>query len=304
MDIELIRTFLNVVEYQSISAAAKRLFTTQGTVSKRLQQLEQELGAPLLVRHKGFRNIELTGYGNAFILLAKQWDALYRDCQNIKNNPSRIHLAVGANQLIHLFTFSSFYQNYVMTHPWICLFTDTLHSSELYPLVDHHRIDIGYAFISRNYPHIIQIPLYQESMYLICHQTSLYENDLPLSALDPAKEIYFRWDTDFETWHEQHWPDARYLMRSTASSISASFFSTPGLWAIVPYSMAHNMAQNFPLSIYRLAETPPKRTCYQLEHRYPSPSRVPALDDWKNELKSYLNKNSQLLGLELCESLL
>ena len=48
--VELLRTFVRIVETGSLSAAARQLSTTQATVSRRLQSLETLLGARLLLR--------------------------------------------------------------------------------------------------------------------------------------------------------------------------------------------------------------------------------------------------------------
>jgi len=48
--VELMRTFVRIVETGSLSAASRQLWTTQATVSRRLQSLETLLGARLLLR--------------------------------------------------------------------------------------------------------------------------------------------------------------------------------------------------------------------------------------------------------------
>ena len=72
-----IKTFLEIVKYKSISKAAQKLFLTQSTVSHRLNILEEELGVTLVIRRKGYRYIELTSEGEAFIPLAYEYEALW-----------------------------------------------------------------------------------------------------------------------------------------------------------------------------------------------------------------------------------
>ena len=61
MDLLLIRSFLAVAESGGITAAATRLHITQPALSRRLQQLEQQLGARLLDR--GRKGARLTTLG-------------------------------------------------------------------------------------------------------------------------------------------------------------------------------------------------------------------------------------------------
>ena len=53
MDIELARTFLEIVSTGSFVRASERLNVGQTTVSARIRLLEQQLGRPLFVRNKG-----------------------------------------------------------------------------------------------------------------------------------------------------------------------------------------------------------------------------------------------------------
>ena len=53
MDIELARTFLEIVSTGSFVRASDRLNVGQTTVSARIRILEQQLGRPLFVRNKG-----------------------------------------------------------------------------------------------------------------------------------------------------------------------------------------------------------------------------------------------------------
>jgi len=64
MDIQLIRTFLEVLSAGNFVKAAKRLFITQSAVSLRIRRLEGELGRPVFLRSKS--GIELTSAGQQF----------------------------------------------------------------------------------------------------------------------------------------------------------------------------------------------------------------------------------------------
>jgi len=61
MDIELLRTFLEVTRTRHFGKAASELCVTQSAVSARIRQLEQTLGKTLFTRHRN--NIQLTAEG-------------------------------------------------------------------------------------------------------------------------------------------------------------------------------------------------------------------------------------------------
>src|SRR3546814_17856914 len=64
MDIELARTFVEIVSTGSFIKAADRLHVAQTTVSARVRLLEQQLGRPLFVRNKA--GATLTPAGEQF----------------------------------------------------------------------------------------------------------------------------------------------------------------------------------------------------------------------------------------------
>jgi DNA-binding transcriptional LysR family regulator len=61
MDIELLRTFLEVARTRHFGKAASELCVTQSAVSARIRQLEQTIGVPLFTRSR--HNIQLTPEG-------------------------------------------------------------------------------------------------------------------------------------------------------------------------------------------------------------------------------------------------
>lgn len=79
--IELLRTFVRVVEAGSFSAVAAQTGTTQPTISRRLKALEREFGLALL--HRSTHALRLTADGERCLERAREllaeWDALRAD---------------------------------------------------------------------------------------------------------------------------------------------------------------------------------------------------------------------------------
>jgi len=70
MELRHLRYFVAVAELGSFSRAAEKLFVAQPPLSTQVRQLEEEIGAPLFVRHA--RGVRLTAAGTAFLEEAKQ----------------------------------------------------------------------------------------------------------------------------------------------------------------------------------------------------------------------------------------
>jgi len=105
--IELMQTFIRIVESGSLSAAAAQLGTTQPTISRRLQALEQRLGLKLILRTT--HALKLTDDGERCYAQARQllatWHALEDELTGAHDDPIgtlrvRAPHAFGQDQLI------------------------------------------------------------------------------------------------------------------------------------------------------------------------------------------------------------
>ena len=87
--IELMQTFVRIVETGSLSAAAEQMKTSQPTVSRRLQTLERLLGLRLLQRSTHV--MKLTGDGERCYAHAKElldnWKAMESDLRGTQDEP-------------------------------------------------------------------------------------------------------------------------------------------------------------------------------------------------------------------------
>lgn len=79
MELRELRYFLAVAQEQSITKAAQSLYMAQPSLSKQMQNLEREIGAPLFVR--GSRKITLTEHGKRLKKRAEELVALYEKTQ-------------------------------------------------------------------------------------------------------------------------------------------------------------------------------------------------------------------------------
>ena len=96
MDIDQIKTFLAVAAHGSFLEAAERVHVTQSTVSARIQNLEQGLGARLFVRNRS--GASLTPAGQRFLRHAKTLLLTFEQACHDVGLPSRFRasLTIGA----------------------------------------------------------------------------------------------------------------------------------------------------------------------------------------------------------------
>lgn len=86
MQLQQLRYFIAAAEEGSISAAAKKLFLAQPTLSQQILNLEKELGIALFVRHS--KSIRLTEAGEQFLLHAKRIIGETEQLQNLMQKHS------------------------------------------------------------------------------------------------------------------------------------------------------------------------------------------------------------------------
>ena len=289
MTYEQVETFLNVVNAGSINAAAEQMYLSQSTVSTRIQLLEEELGAALLIRQRGHRNLALTSYGKAFLPLANQWLALWQETMGLKSLPDTKSLRIASVDAVNGFTLVPLYKRHLLEHPNVRLSIETHHSKEIHSLVANHAVDMGFVFSQAQYPGLVIKPIYRELMYLVCNQDNPYTQDFPAEQLDPDLEVALNWGADYQQWHDRTFgTNCPNLIRVDTGSMLQHYLTEPGRWAVAPMSVVQQFRHLSNIVYYRLKNGPEPRICYQLTHRYTLPRHKEAIDIFERELQQYI----------------
>lgn len=102
MDMVQLVSFVKVAEERSFTKAAARLFITKSSLSRRIRDLESELGATLL--HRGYHTNELTPAGEAVLPIARELVEKFENFsrvarESVKNGPRVI--TIGVPSLLH-----------------------------------------------------------------------------------------------------------------------------------------------------------------------------------------------------------
>lgn len=300
MTYELIETFLAVVTYGNITAAAKQLYISQSTVSSRIQLLEQELGVKLFIREKGHRSITLTNYGNSFIPVASQWASLWKKTMNLKTLQNIQTLTIASIDAVNNCTLPSFFNECISRFPDIRLSIRIHHSDEIHSLVENRIADIGFVFKQSNYTDIISKPIYRELMYLICKKDSSYHDLMDPTALKIEDEIFLNWGMDYMSWHDSHIMASGYhIMEVNTGSMLQHYLHSPNRWAIAPMSVVDSTIKADPeLTYYTLQDPPPPRICYELTNRYPSADHLEAMAQFDQALQDFINNSDNICSFE------
>lgn len=121
MDIRSLRYFIETARLSSFTQAAEALHVTQSTISKMVRQLEDEVGAPLLVRDG--RKLTLTDTGAVVYARGEEMLATLRQLQlEVRDTQARQRgtLAIGIPPMINLL-FTPVLKVFRERHPGIAL---------------------------------------------------------------------------------------------------------------------------------------------------------------------------------------
>jgi DNA-binding transcriptional LysR family regulator len=146
VDVELLKTFIEVYHTRHFARAADNLFITPSAVSARIRLLEAELGTPLFVRERN--NIQLTSAGERFLgharNMLKSWEqARYDVAADADPGPNLTILAVpglweGMNP--------EWLRDLYGRQPALSLRVETLMSNQITMRLQQNSADLGFLF--------------------------------------------------------------------------------------------------------------------------------------------------------------
>ena len=297
MDFKQLRSFVAVADCGSFTRAAEKLYTSQPTVSARLQQLEEELGTTLIVRKKGVRTVELTPQGMAFIPLAERWMALDAETRGFARQEYLAPLTIACPDSLNNYLFPELYRRLLQPDRNLAVRIRTQQSPEIFRLVENREADVGFVFYLSRSSNVRCEPVLSEPMVLLCgSKTILPEGAVSPKDLDPRKELYLPWSQDIQIWHDS-WcsPSVRPFVYVDNVALLTVYLDEPGAWAFCPASVAEFFRrEGMDVAIRPLVEGPPHRVCYMLTERTPrSAAAAAAVDLFRRELKAFLEERKE-----------
>jgi len=289
-----IDTFLTIVETRNITKTAESLFISQPTVSRRLRELEEEVGAQLIVRTKGVRQIELTSAGNRFIPIAQRYSDINKEMHAMITEKQKYYLKIGCTDTFNNAVMMPLYRE-VLEDEWRSnsLHVQTHYSRSLYSHVDKKEIDIGFVFHYLNYKNIVAEPILREQHYIVSLNKEGREvpEVIRTDDLDTEKEVFMSSEINYQNWHDQ-WVSRGRQPRVEVDSYAlfANIIQSENAWGIVPASVVRRLQQDMPLAVSRIgnAVAPPERITYKIKRRDVPAQVEEAIAEFEARLETYL----------------
>jgi DNA-binding transcriptional LysR family regulator len=168
MEVDELRTFLAIAETGGFSRAGQRLHRSQPAISRRLRQLEEELGAPLFERIRG--EVQLTDVGRAFLPHTEAALAALKDGRDAVRElgaavTGTVSLAlVGTLADTHIV---DALRRFTQLHKRMRLELRTASSAEVSDLVRRGEATLGLRYFACNRHDLVQQNVGHESMVVV-----------------------------------------------------------------------------------------------------------------------------------------
>jgi DNA-binding transcriptional LysR family regulator len=221
MDIELARTFVEIVSTGSFIKAADRLHVAQTTVSARVRLLEQQLGRPLFVRNKG--GAVLTPAGEQFLRFAPRFIQLWQRARQqvaVPEGHSAV-LTVGSEVSLWQPLLLEWVRMMRRSHPDIALRVHVDVPQDLTVHVAAGLIDIAIMYAPQHRPGLEIDLLMEEELVLVTTDLSAYR------ANDP-RYVHVEWGPDFTLHHGVSFPDATPSLVANLGPLALSYVLSEG----------------------------------------------------------------------------
>ncbi len=199
MDIEQVKTFLAIAAHGSFLEAANRVHVTQSTVSARIQNLEQTLGARLFVRNRA--GALLTPAGQRFLRHAKTLLLTFEQARHDVGLPSRFRasLTIGARIALWDEFLPSWAGRMRKMAPDISLNTEIGFEEDLMRRVIAGTMDLALMYSPRQGAGLQVEYLFDETLILVSPD--------PRPRAPDDGYVYVDWGPTFYAQHRKVYPD-------------------------------------------------------------------------------------------------
>lgn len=221
MDIELARTFLEIVSSGSFIRAAEHLNVGQTTVGARIRTLEQLLGRPLFVRNKG--GASLTPAGEQFLRYAPTFVQLWqRTRQQVAVPPGHTAVLTVGSEV-------SLWQPLLLE--WVLWMRRTLRDTAVRVHVDVPQDLINQVASGLVDAAIMYAPQYRPGLkidLLMEEELIFVTTDRDTTGLDDSRYISVDWGPEFSLHHGVSFPEAAPGLFSNLGPLALDYLLAEG----------------------------------------------------------------------------
>ena len=228
MDIELLKTFLEVHKTRNFSRAADNLYLTAAAVSARVKQLEQHMGVALFIRQRG--NLSLTSEGERLLphaeTLLLNWSRTLQEVALQPDQTTRLH--IGATSGLWQYAVHEKLTEISAALPALAVRAEAHEVGDLVRMVMDRTLDLIVLYEPPTLPELKSVKIGQLTLVM----ASSIDRITPSTALQSGY-VYVDWGTSFAMFHGNKFGEV-----------------PPAILYVNLASIAHNYIQENPGSAY------------------------------------------------------
>ncbi len=200
MQIELLDTFLDLIETRSFHRTAERLHITQSTVSARVQALEAAVGGRLFTRSRAGTNLSTEGlkFEQHARSLRHAWTEARRA---VEPSPTAVTLRIGIQNDLAAGQIGDWVSNFRKSLPDCAFYIEPDYSVQMCRDLDRGALDFAVVYSPQSLPdlHIVSIG---DIRYRL-----ISSDGATRAGINPARYIRGSYSAAFDTAHRQAMPD-------------------------------------------------------------------------------------------------
>jgi DNA-binding transcriptional LysR family regulator len=168
MNLDHVRSFLEVIKRGSLSEAARALGISQPAVSNQIKRLERELGTELLIRGER-RVVSLTAVGEVFLAFAERIVAAHEEMlQQLNHIKEEVggELIIAASTTPGEFVLPQLLSDFKARYPQVEAKVTIADTRDVVEKVLARECDIGFIGAPVERPHLTRTPLIEDEIVL------------------------------------------------------------------------------------------------------------------------------------------
>lgn len=202
MDIDLLKTFLEVYRTRHFGRTAENLYLTQSAVSARIRLLEETLGAPLFTRTRN--DIQLTPAGSRLLKYAESilnaWNRARQDAA--LGEEDKISLAIGGAFSLWDILLQDWTHRLYRELPRVALQAEAHGAEGLIRRLLDGALDIGFMFEPPQMAELLAREVTLIKLIMVADRPNLTAREAVGNGY-----IMTDWGTSFAIAHARHFPD-------------------------------------------------------------------------------------------------
>lgn len=198
MDIRQLEYFVEVAKQLSFTKAAASLHVSQPSISKAIQNFENELGVPLFYRSS--KQLELTDAGQAVLVNAQQVLASFHNLRSELTdlmNLQKGQIRIGIPPIVGAEFFSKLISLYKEKYPYIEIQLTEVGTKRIREYIEAGQLDIGLVCNTSTYEQLETISFLKDPLQLIVHQDHPLASKKRIELKDLKEESFIIYRKDF-----------------------------------------------------------------------------------------------------------